>query len=93
MLTIYDIIKRPLITEKAVDLKEKQNQVVFEVDPRANKIQIKEAVEKLFNVKVKDVRTMSVKGKVKRFGMVVGKRDDWKKAIVVLEKDQKLEFV
>ncbi|ADR19413.1 MAG: 50S ribosomal protein L23 [Calditerrivibrio nitroreducens] len=93
MLTIYDVIKRPLITEKAVDLKEKLNQVVFEVDPRANKIQIKEAVEKLFNVKVKDVRTMGVKGKVKRFGMVVGRRDDWKKAIVVLEEDQKLEFV
>ncbi|MGB9732117.1 MULTISPECIES: 50S ribosomal protein L23 [Calditerrivibrio] len=92
-MTIYDVIKRPLITEKAVDLKEKLNQVVFEVDPRANKIQIKEAVEKLFNVKVKDVRTMGVKGKVKRFGMVVGRRDDWKKAIVVLEEDQKLEFV
>lgn len=93
MLTIYDVIKRPLITEKAVDLKEKLNQVVFEVDPRANKIQIKEAVEKLFNVKVKDVRTMGVKGKTKRFGTVIGRRNDWKKAIVVLEKDQKLEFV
>jgi len=63
------------------------------VDPRANKIQIKEAVEKLFNVKVKDVRTMNVRGKVKRFGTTVGRRDDWKKAVVVLEKDQKLEFV
>ncbi|MEF3255127.1 MAG: 50S ribosomal protein L23, partial [Deferribacterales bacterium] len=73
MLTIYDIIKRPLITEKAVDLKEKENQVVFEVDKRANKIQIKEAVEKLFNVKVVDVRTMNVRGKVKRFGTVVGR--------------------
>lgn len=93
MLTIYDIIKRPLITEKAVDLKEKENQVVFEVDKRANKIQIKEAVEKLFNVKVVDVRTMNVRGKVKRFGTVVGRRDDWKKAVVVLDKDQKLEFV
>lgn len=93
MLTIYDVIKRPLITEKAVDLKEKENHVLFEVDFRANKIQIKEAVEKLFNVKVLDVRTMSVKGKTKRFGTIIGKRDDWKKAIVVLDKDQKLEFV
>jgi large subunit ribosomal protein L23 len=93
MLTIYDVIKRPLITEKAVDLKENLNQIAFEVDPRANKIQIKEAVEKLFNVKVKDVRTMNVRGKVKRFGTTVGRRDDWKKAVVVLEKDQKLEFV
>ncbi|MCA1927531.1 MAG: 50S ribosomal protein L23 [Calditerrivibrio sp.] len=93
MLTIYDVIKRPLITEKAVDLKEKENHVLFEVDARANKIQIKEAVEKLFNVKVLDVRTMSVKGKTKRFGTIIGRRDDWKKAIVVLDKDQKLEFV
>lgn len=93
MLTIYDVIKRPLITEKAVDLKEKENHVLFEVDVRANKIQIKEAVEKLFNVKVLDVRTMSVKGKTKRFGTIIGRRDDWKKAIVVLDKDQKLEFV
>jgi len=93
MLTIYDVIKRPLITEKAMDLKENLNQIAFEVDPRANKIQIKEAVEKLFNVKVKDVRTMNVRGKVKRFGTTVGRRDDWKKAVVVLEKDQKLEFV
>jgi len=93
MITIYDVIKRPLITEKATDLKEKCNQVVFEVDRRANKHLIKNAVESLFDVKVKEVRTMNFKGKTKRFGMTVGKRNDWKKAIVVLEKDQKLEFV
>jgi len=93
MITIYDVIKRPLITEKATDLKEKYNQVVFEVDKRANKHLIKNAVESLFDVKVKEVRTMNFKGKTKRFGMKVGKRNDWKKAIVVLEKDQKLEFV
>jgi len=93
MITIYDVIKKPLITEKAIDLKEKLNQVVFAVDKRANKHLIKTAVEKLFDVKVKEVRTMNFKGKTKRFGLVVGKRNDWKKAIVVLENDQKLEFV
>ena len=93
MITIYDVIKRPLVTEKAVDLKEKLNQVIFAVDKRANKLLIKTAVEKLFEVKVKEVRTLNLKGKTKRFGLRVGKRDDWKKAIVVLDKDQKLEFV
>ncbi|KAA0258471.1 50S ribosomal protein L23 [Deferribacter autotrophicus] len=93
MLSIYDIIKKPIVTEKAIDLKEKYNQVVFAVDRRANKYQVKEAVEKLFNVKVKDVRCMNYKGKKKRFGLIMGRRKDWKKAIVVLEKDQKLEFV
>lgn len=93
MITIYDVIKKPLVTEKAVDLKEKFNQVIFAVDKRANKLLIKTAVEKLFDVKVKDVKTLNLKGKTKRFGLRVGKRDDWKKAIVILDKDQKLEFV
>lgn len=93
MITIYDVIKKPLVTEKAVDLKEKFNQVIFAVDKRANKLLIKTAVEKLFEVKVKDVKTLNLKGKTKRFGLRVGKRDDWKKAIVILDKDQKLEFV
>lgn len=93
MLTIYDIIKKPIVTEKAMDLKEKQNEAVFAVDKRANKNQIKSAVEKLLDVKVKDVRTMNYKGKEKRFGKVVGRRKDWKKAVVVLEKDQNLELV
>ncbi len=93
MLTVYDVIKKPIVTEKAMDAKEDLNQVIFAVDPRANKYQIKEAVEKLLEVKVKDVRTMNYKGKVKRFGRNVGKRKDWKKAIVVLEEGQSLEMV
>ena len=93
MLTIYDVIKKPIVTEKAMDVKESLNQVIFAVDTRANKYQIKEAVEKLLEVKVKDVRTMNYKGKVKRFGRTVGKRKDWKKAIVVLEEGQSLEMV
>jgi large subunit ribosomal protein L23 len=93
MLTIYDVIKKPIVTEKAMDAKENLNEVVFAVDPRANKYQIKEAVEKLLEVKVKDVRTMNYKGKVKRFGRNIGRRKDWKKAIVVLEEGQSLEMV
>lgn len=93
MITKYEVLKKPLITEKALFLKESDNQVVFSVDCKANKIQIKEAVEKLFEVKVKDVKTMNFKGKKKRFGLNVGQRNDWKKAVVLLEDDQKLEFV
>ncbi len=93
MMSIYDVIKKPLITEKAVDMKEKNNQVSFSVHPKANKKEIKNAVEELFEVKVKDVKTMNFKGKKKRFGLNIGRRDDWKKAVVMLEDDQKLEFV
>lgn len=93
MISIYDVIKKPLITEKAMILKENDNQVVFSVHPQANKKKIKNAVEELFDVKVKDVKTMNFKGKKKRFGLNVGKRDDWKKAVIILEDDQKLEFV
>lgn len=93
MITIFDVIKKPLITEKAVEAKESLNQVTFAIDPRATKKLIKQAVEKLFDVKVKDVRTMNYKGKAKRFGRSNGKRSDWKKAIVVLADGEKLEFV
>jgi large subunit ribosomal protein L23 len=82
-----------MVTEKAMDRKENHNEVIFVVDKRANKNQIKEAVEKLLDTKVKNVRTMNYKGKEKRFGRVVGRRKDWKKAVVVLEKDQNLELV
>jgi len=93
MITIYDVIKKPVITEKAVEAKETLNQVTFAVDPRATKLQIKEAVQTLFDVKVKDVRTLNNKGKAKRFGKAVGKRNDTKKAIVVLADGETLEFV
>lgn len=93
MMTVYDVIKKPLITEKAVNIKENLNQVTFAIDPRASKRMVKLAVEKFFGVKVKDVRTMNYKGKAKRFGRSMGKRNDWKKAIVVLAEGEKLEFV
>jgi large subunit ribosomal protein L23 len=72
---------------------EKNKVVVLKVHPEAGKEQIKEAVERFFNVKVDTVRTMNYKGKEKRFGRIVGHRKDWKKAIVVLKEGEKLDFV
>lgn len=88
----YDLIRYPLLTEKTIEAKEAYNQYAFAVDCQANKVEIKKAVEALFKVKVKGVRTLSVKGKEKRVGRNVGKRSDWKKAIVTLEPEQKIEF-
>lgn len=79
-----DIIIKPIITEKATSLKE-LNQYVFEVHPDANKHEIKKAVEELFKVKVKKVRTINVKGKPARWRRVEGRRRSWKKAIVTLK--------
>ncbi len=88
----YDIIKRPLNTEKTTIQKEAANQVTFEVDPKANRIEIEKAVEAVFNVKVSGVRTLQVKGKIKRRGRTLGKRKDWKKAIVTLMPGERIEF-
>ncbi|HAD82087.1 MAG: 50S ribosomal protein L23 [Candidatus Edwardsbacteria bacterium RIFOXYD12_FULL_50_11] len=89
----YRIIIRPLITEKITNLREEFNRYGFEVSRDANKHQIKQAVETLFKVKVKEVTTMNVMGKTKRLGRNQGKRPDWKKAIVTLAKDQKIEMI
>jgi large subunit ribosomal protein L23 len=88
----YDIIRRPIITEKTNIQKDTANQVTFEVDPRANRIEVKRAVEKIFNVKVADTRTMHVIGKEKRRGRILGKRRNWKKAIVTLMPGERIEF-
>ncbi|MFC1488691.1 50S ribosomal protein L23 [Thermodesulfobacteriota bacterium] len=88
----YDVIKRPLITEKTSIQKETSNQLTFEVDPKANRIEIKRAVENIFNVNVAGVRTMQVKGKTKRRGRILGKRRDWKKAIVTLMPGERIDF-
>ena len=88
----YDIIKRPLITEKTSIQKEEFNKVVFEVDRKANRTQIKRAIEKIFNVNVSGVQTIQVKGKVKRRGYILGKRKDWKKAIVTLKPGERIDF-
>ena len=93
MINKHDVIKKPLITEKAVNLKETKGKVTFAVDKRANKLLVKEAVEELFKVKVESVSTLNYKGKKKRFGVIEGRRQDWKKAVVTLKKGEKLEFV
>ncbi|MDM8514775.1 50S ribosomal protein L23 [Desulfobacterales bacterium HSG16] len=88
----YDIIKKPLITEKTTLQKDEHNQITFEVDRKANRVEIKKAVERIFNVHVAGVRTMQVTGKVKRRGKILGKRSDWKKAIVKLMPDERIDF-
>ena len=91
-MTPYDIIKRPLITEKTSIQKEVYNQLTFEVDRRANRVEIKRAIEKIFNVNVSGVKTMQVKGKTKQRGRIAGKRRDWKKAIVTLMPGERIDF-
>jgi len=91
-MIFYDIIRRPLVTEKTTLQKELHNKVSFEVDRRANRVEIKKAVEKIFDVRVNDVRTLQVKGKVKQRGRIIGKRKDWKKAIVTLMPGERIEF-
>jgi large subunit ribosomal protein L23 len=91
-MNLEHVIKRPIVlTEKATRLKE-DNQVVFEVDPRANKIQIREAVEAMFDVKVVGVNTLVQRGKVKRMGRRFAKRRNWKKAIVTLREGDDIQF-
>ena len=86
------VVHRALITEKGTALREVRNQYHFEVARAANKIEVKQAVEKLFSVKVHSVRTQQVHGKVRRQGRYAGRRNDWKKAIVKLKPDQKIEL-
>lgn len=88
----YQIIKAPIDTEKTNLQKELLNQVSFEVDPNANRVEIKRAVENIFDVNVKAVKTMNVKGKVKQRGRITGKRKDWKKALVTLMPGQRINF-
>ena len=87
------IILGPVVAEKASRVAENNNQVVLKVLPNANKIEIKQAVETLFDVKVAAVTTTNVKGKVKRTGRVMGKRSDWKKAYVTLADGADLNFL
>lgn len=88
----YDIIRSPVVTEKTTLQKELNNQVTIIVDKKANRVEIKNAVEKSFNTKVKQVRTLQVKGKVKQRGRIIGKRKDWKKAVVTLMPGQRIDF-
>jgi len=88
----YDVIKRPVITEKTNIQKEDANQITFEVDRKANRVEIRRAVERIFNVRVAGVRTMQIKGKVKQRGRIVGRRRNWKKAIVTLMPGERIDF-
>lgn len=90
MKNLYDVIRRPLLTEKSTLLKESQRTLVFEVHRDATKPEIKKAVEALFDTKVEDVRVARVHGKVRRQGRYVGRQPDWKKAFVLLKKDAKM---
>lgn len=90
MPTVYTVIRRPLITEKGMTVKETEGTLVFEVAPQATKTEVKQAVELLFKVKVSAVRTANVEGKERRRGKFSGYRPDWKKAYVRLKAGEKM---
>jgi large subunit ribosomal protein L23 len=86
----YQIILRPVITEKSTVLKEKNREICFEVAAKANKLEIKEAAERLFNVKIERVRVLKQHGKMRRVGRNQGRTKDWKKAYVKLKEGEKM---
>lgn len=88
----HEILMRPLITEKSMLARESNNQFAFKVAPDANKLEIANAVEKAFSVKVLEVRTINVMGKKKRRGRIMGKRADWKKAVVRLAEGDNIKY-
>jgi large subunit ribosomal protein L23 len=90
MPTVYQVIRRPLITEKALTTREVEGSLVFEVAANATKTEVKQAVEKLFNVKVASIRTANVEGKERRRGRFAGYKPDWKKAYVRLKAGEKV---
>jgi large subunit ribosomal protein L23 len=92
MKNLHDIIRAPLISEKGTLLTESANQVLFKVRPDANKIEVKQAVETLFKVKVVQVRMARYLGKMRRIGKNMGRRSDWKKAYVTLKEGDKIDF-
>ena len=89
-MKLQEVIRKPIVTEKGVALREAARTMCFEVAPDANKIQIRAAVERLFKVKVEEVRTVNGTGKIRRRGRFSGYRSDWKKAYVKLRKGQKI---
>ncbi len=93
MSNVYTVIKKPCLTEKGMTLQEMDNQITFKVDPQANKHEIKNAVESLFNVNVLKVRTCNMTGKKKRMGKHAGRRSNWKKAVVSLAEGDSIDFL
>lgn len=89
----YNIVKRPIVTEKSTTTQERDNAYTFLVDMRANKIEIAKAIEKIFRVKVEKVRTQVRKGKPRRIRFKWGKQPDWKRAVVTLKEGQKIELL
>ncbi len=90
---VYEVIKRPILTEKSNYLGDELGRYTFEVDVRANKLQVKEAVETVFSVTVTGVRIMNVRGKQRRLGRYTGRTPDWKKAVVTLAPGQSIDFL
>ena len=93
MKSPYSLILKPLLTEKSTELAELSNQYLFKVAKDSNKIELKAAVESIFNVKVKSVKTLNVKGKTKRVRYKAGKTASWKKAIVTLEEGHSINII
>jgi len=93
MIDIYDVVRKPLLTERSMSRLDQSNTYVFEVHPKANKVQIRNAVERLFDVKVLSVNTASVHGKRRRRGRTVAKMPDWKKAFVKLREGDAIELL
>jgi large subunit ribosomal protein L23 len=92
MKDLSQVVRRPLITERGADLREKYNQYLFEVAPEANKHEIQQAVEHYFGVRVLNVRTLNYRGKAKRLGRFAGRRSGWKKAIVTLAPEDTIDL-
>ncbi|HTO98929.1 MAG TPA: 50S ribosomal protein L23 [Myxococcales bacterium] len=88
----FEIIKRPLDTEKLDRMRDKENKFAFEIDMKANKTEVKQAIEQLFKVKVLDVKTAIVRGKFRRLGRTEGQRPNWKKAIVTLKEGDAIQL-
>jgi large subunit ribosomal protein L23 len=88
----YEVLKRPIVTEKTGVQSDSENRYSFEVDVRANKLQVKEAVEKAFSVKVVAVNVINVRGKARRMGRVQGRTPNWKKAVVTLVTGQRIQL-
>jgi len=91
-MEVHQVIKKIVITEKSTTAREESNKYFFEVDRKANKVEISKAVETLFKVKVADVRVINVLGKKKRMGRIVGQKSSWKKAIVTLAAGNRIEI-
>ena len=93
MNDMYKIVRAPVVTEKSQALKAETNKMVFEVAATANKVEIRRAIEKIFSVKVTDVKTMNVRGKLKRIGKHAGYRQNWKKAVVTLAEGAEIDVL